>query len=148
MNARSHVELIEAVLELGAVAESMIKSVVEPHGLSPQQANLLALLAPDTTPAALKELATRLRCGQSNITLLSAQLEQLDLARRAPDPDDGRVRTLVLTDAGRRVREQVLDAIEERSPFHALSAPERDQLQRLVSRTLSPPGHHRRAVMT
>lgn len=42
-----------------------------------------------------------MRCDPSNVTLLSAKLDEKGLAQRAPHPQDGRVRTLVLTAEGR-----------------------------------------------
>ena len=85
----------------------------------------------------LKQVATRLQCDPSNVTLLSARLEEQGLARRAPHPQDGRVRTLVLTAAGRKVRARLLAKAHARSPFVALDEREQAQLHKLMAKALA-----------
>jgi DNA-binding MarR family transcriptional regulator len=75
-------------------------------GLTPAVANALHELDPDR-PLPARDLAERLDCDPSNITVLVDKLERLGLVRRQVDPADRRLRTLVVTDEGRRVRDRV-----------------------------------------
>jgi DNA-binding MarR family transcriptional regulator len=68
---------------------------------------------------------------------LSAKLEERGLARRAHHPEDGRVRTLVLTSAGRKIRGRLPTKAYTRSPFGALNEKERSQLHALMAKALS-----------
>lgn len=102
-------------------------------------ANLLWVLDPEGEPQALRKLATLLRCDPSNITLLSAQLEERGLAERRPHPRDGRVRTLVLTPEGRKIRQRLLSTVAKHSPFAELEDQEQRLLQRLLAKALDGP---------
>jgi len=133
----THARLIDQLFSLGPLVGGLMKGVVEAEGLTESQANLLWLIAPDVPPLPMKQLATRLQCDPSNVTLLTAQIEKLGLARRVPHPEDGRVRTLVLTPAGRKVRKRLLANAHARSPFSALDDGEQLQLYKLLAKTLS-----------
>ncbi len=61
-------------------------------------------------------MAESLCCDASYITVLADRLEARGLVNRAPDPDDRRVKRLVLTKRGRKVREELLTAIHETTP--------------------------------
>jgi DNA-binding MarR family transcriptional regulator len=135
----THALLVDQLIGLGPLVTGIMKGVVEEVGLTESLANLLWLIPPDAGPMPLKQLAIRLHCDPSNVTLLSAKLEERGLARRAPHPDDGRVRTLVLTPAGRKVRERLVTNAYLRSPFGALTKREQAQLHTLMEKALS--GH-------
>jgi DNA-binding MarR family transcriptional regulator len=138
MNAQeTHALLVDQLIGLGPVVTGIIKGVVDEVGLTESQANLLWLIPADASPVPLKQLAVRLHCDPSNVTLLSVKLEERGLARRARHPDDGRVRTLVLTPAGRKVRQRLLTNAYARSPFGALSEKEQSQLHSLMTKVLS-----------
>jgi DNA-binding MarR family transcriptional regulator len=96
----------------------------------------LWLIDPDAEPVPLRQVATRMHFDPSNVTLISAKLDEKGAARRAPHPTDGRVRTLVLTVAGRKMRERLLADAYARSPFRALDAKERRQLSQLLAKAL------------
>jgi DNA-binding MarR family transcriptional regulator len=55
-------------------------------------------------PIKLSDLATKLRCDNSNVTGIADRLEAAGLAERRPHPTDRRVKTLVLTEHGSTVR--------------------------------------------
>jgi DNA-binding MarR family transcriptional regulator len=105
--------------------------------LTEPMANLLWTLEPDAEPQSLRKLAGRLHCDPSNITLLSAKLEERGLAERRPHPRDGRVRTLVLTTEGRAVRDRLLRTVARRSPFADLDHQEQEQLRSLLAKALA-----------
>ncbi|HEX6344730.1 MarR family winged helix-turn-helix transcriptional regulator [Umezawaea sp.] len=133
----TNARLVDQMISLSALVVGMTRGVVEGEGLTESQANLLWLVDPAGDPLSLRQLAARLRCDPSNITLISAKLEEKGLAVRAPHPADGRVRTLVLTDAGREVRERLLAGAYERSPFASLGEREQQQLHRLLGKVLA-----------
>src|SRR5919204_3339028 len=58
-------------------------------------------------PTPMGELAKRLACDNSNVTWITDRLEERGLVQRQPAPGDRRVRLLVLTDAGRRLRDEI-----------------------------------------
>jgi DNA-binding MarR family transcriptional regulator len=75
--------------------------------LAPAQA--LALNELDIgRPLAMRELAERLKCDPSNITGLVDRLEARGLVERQPHPADRRVKYLVLTMAGRELRDRLV----------------------------------------
>src|SRR5262245_2823567 len=78
-------------------------AVAQEFGLAPQQAFALMNLQPDE-PLKLSDLAGKLRCDNSNVTGIADRLEAAGLAQRVPHPTDRRVKTLLLTEQGARVR--------------------------------------------
>src|SRR5579864_5983054 len=69
--------------------------------LHPAQAGALLQL---DTPLPMHELANMLACDNSNVTGLVDRLEARGLVTRKPSAEDRRVKHVVLTAAGRRVR--------------------------------------------
>lgn len=131
--------LVEQLIGLSSLVTAMTKEVVDKEGLGTSQANLVWLLDPEADPVPMRELALRLQCDPSNITLLSEKLEEKGLAERATHPRDGRIRTLVLTAAGKRVRKRLLAGAYARSPFTPLGDREQQQLHRLLAKVLAAP---------
>ncbi|MHA6621622.1 MarR family winged helix-turn-helix transcriptional regulator [Pseudonocardia sp. DLS-67] len=128
--------LVEQVLAVaGAVAEDL-QAAVREVDLTHSLANLVWALDPAADPVPLRQVASRLHCDPSNVTLLSDRLEEKGLAERRPHPADGRVRTLVLTPAGEDVRRRLLERVRERSPLAALDAEQQRQLQALLAAAL------------
>lgn len=102
--------------------------------LHPAQAGALLHLA---APLPMNELAARLSCDNSNVTGLIDRLEVRGLVTRQPSSDDRRVKHLVLTEAGRRVRERMLARVGQPTRgFLQLSAAEHRQLGDLLRRVL------------
>ncbi len=106
--------------------------------LSMPQAYALLELDPDRGPLSMRTLAACLHSDPSNITGLVDRLEAKGLAERQLDPSDRRVRALVLTDAGRRMRAQLHEIVHEPPPgLTRLSAEElrtlRDAVQGLAT---------------
>jgi DNA-binding MarR family transcriptional regulator len=81
-------------------------------------------------PTSMKDLATRLKCDGSFVTAIADGLEQRDLARREVDPKDRRVKNLVLTPAGDRLREQVQELFDG---FPGLARLEPDERASLIA---------------
>ena len=102
--------------------------------LHPAQAGALLQLA---SPLPMHELAALLACDNSNVTGLIDRLEARGLVTRQPSTDDRRVKHVILTAAGRSLREQMLARVG-RPPrgFEELSADEQRQLAQLLRKVL------------
>jgi DNA-binding MarR family transcriptional regulator len=68
---------------------------------------LMVLRALDE-PRPMREVAANLACDSSNLTGITDRLEERGLVRRTADPKDRRVKLLVLTDDGQRMRKEVV----------------------------------------
>ena len=80
-------------------------------------------------PMPMGELAKHLACDNSNVTWITDRLEERDLVRRQPAPHDRRVRLLVLTDKGRKLREEIGRRLNE--PPEAIASLSRDDQRAL-----------------
>ena len=76
--------------------------------LSPAQCHVLHLMEPER-PMPMGQLAETLACDASNVTGLVDRLESRGLVSRRPSAEDRRVRVLVLTPTGSRLRAVLLD---------------------------------------
>jgi len=86
-------------------------------------------------PLPMRELAQRLCCDASNVTGIVDHLEARGLVERRVAPDDRRVKHLVLTDAGRTLRQEHRDGLTVDLPLlHDLSPDERRLLADLLRR--------------
>jgi len=110
---------------------ALFESTARSFDLTPPQARALLELE---RPAPMRAVADRLRCDASNITGIADRLESRGLITREPDPADRRVRTLVLTERGRRARAELERAVHSSPAMAALSAVERASLRRLLTK--------------
>jgi DNA-binding MarR family transcriptional regulator len=84
------------------------------------------------------EMARGLGCDPSYVTALVDDLDERGLARRPPSPDDRRVKTIVLTDEGRRVAKEIDDVLSvPPTAFGALTSSELSQLRDLLDKVLA-----------
>jgi MarR family transcriptional regulator, organic hydroperoxide resistance regulator len=81
-------------------------AVMTELGLSFQQSMALMRMRPGT-PLPMGALAAELQCDNSNVTGIVDRLESAGLAERRPAPHDRRVKAVVLTPEGERVRAEV-----------------------------------------
>jgi DNA-binding MarR family transcriptional regulator len=103
--------------------------------LHPAQAGALLQLG---SPLPMNELAALLGCDNSNVTGLIDRLQARGLVTRQSSTDDRRVKHVVLTEAGQRLREAMLDRVAQPLPgFQRLSAAEYRQLGDLLRRVLT-----------
>ncbi|MGC1212448.1 MAG: MarR family winged helix-turn-helix transcriptional regulator [Micromonospora sp.] len=100
-------------------------------GLTPAAARALHELDPDR-PLPARDLAEQLRCDRSNVTALVDKLEQAGLVERRVDPTDRRQKTLVVTDAGRRMRDRVHEVMSDSRLLGGLTTGELATLSELV----------------
>jgi len=125
-----------------ALADAMrqhLGAVAAGYDLTPQQALTLRQLNDEGRP--MREMATLLQCDASNITGIADRLEAAGLVVRETSQADRRVKCLVPTTQGRRVRAE-LDAELSRlpPPIAILSPRERTELVTLLRRMLATGG--------
>jgi len=100
--------------------------------LSPIQCHVLHLIEPGR-PLPMSRLADTLSCDASNVTGLVDRLELRGLVRRQPSPRDRRVKVLLLTPTGTRVRAQLLRQMTGASlPLSRLSLDQRRSLVEIL----------------
>jgi DNA-binding MarR family transcriptional regulator len=104
--------------------------------LSPQLAKAFQALK---APLSMGELAELLYCDASNVTGIVDRLESRGLVERTPDPNDRRVKRLVLTQQGRTLWQAHHDRVYDEGSgdvpcFPALSADDRRVLLDLLRR--------------
>src|SRR5436309_15247605 len=86
-------------------------------------------------PMPMGELAKVLVCDNSNVTWITDRLEERGLVMRRPDERDRRVKLLVLTPEGRRVREQIQARLSEPPPaIEGLSREDQRTLRAILKR--------------
>ncbi|MET7748767.1 MarR family transcriptional regulator [Micromonospora sp. NPDC005367] len=100
-------------------------------GLTPAVARALYELDPDH-PLPARDLAEQLQCDRSNVTALVDKLEQAGLVQRRVDPTDRRQKTLVVTEAGRLVRQRVHELMSDSRLLDGLTTGELAALHELV----------------
>src|SRR5947209_2363261 len=102
--------------------------------LHPAQAGALLQL---DSPLPMTELAALLACDNSNVTGLIDRLEARGLVARHPSSQDRRVKHVVLTAAGRRLRQHLLARVGRPTPgFERLTAEQQRQLGDLLRQVI------------
>ena len=105
-------------------------------GLSPMQAQALMGLEPGT-PLPMSTLAERMHCDNSNVTGIADRLEASGAIERRAAEHDRRVKTLVLTPEGERLRSEVERRMSEPPPPIAqLSEEDAAQLREILARAV------------
>lgn len=102
------------------------------HDLFPPQALVLRGLE---QPKQMGEIAEMLACDSSNVTGITDRLEERGLVRRTAAEKDRRVKLLVLTDEGRRLRNEIVTRMSQPPPeITALPRAELRVLKRVLGR--------------
>jgi DNA-binding MarR family transcriptional regulator len=102
--------------------------------VSSAQCHVLHLIEPDR-PISMGQLAETLACHASNVTGLVDRLESRGLIRRRASDDDRRVKVLVLTAEGVRLRAVLVERLlEPPEALERLSVQEQRMLVRLLRR--------------
>lgn len=107
-------------------------AIAQESGLRPATLGALRVL---DEPRTMSEVATYLRCDNSNVTGIVDGLEARGLAERTPSPRDRRVKLIALTGEGRRLRARLVR--EARKPpawLARLSAADQRTLRDLLKR--------------
>jgi DNA-binding MarR family transcriptional regulator len=104
--------------------------------LSPVQCHVLHLMQPNQ-PIPMGRLAETLACDASNVTGLVDRLESRGLIARQPSREDRRVKVLILTPSGVRLRARLHQRLAAPpDPFRRLSDAEQQALVRILERLL------------
>ena len=83
----------------------------------------------------MRSLADEWRCDASNATWIVDRLERAGLAVRRSEPNDRRVKLVLLTPKGARMRREVMEAFYSPPPeLLALNAADLTALERLLVR--------------
>jgi len=104
--------------------------------LAPQQTIALRILG--AGPRKMGELAQALFCDNSNVTGIVDRLEERGLVRRESEAGDRRVKLLVLTDEGEKLRVEITKRMAEPPPpIAALSEEDQRDLRDILQRAIA-----------
>jgi DNA-binding MarR family transcriptional regulator len=127
-------EAWKLLLRIVAAERARMPGIAAELGLSEAQCQVLEHLDP-AAPVPMCRLAETLDCDRSNVTGIVGRLEARGLVERRPNPSDRRVKNLVLTEAGRRQRQRLLDRLAEPpAGIRALRPEEQKALQAILRR--------------
>jgi DNA-binding MarR family transcriptional regulator len=88
------------------------------------------------SPMAMRDLGRRLHCDPSFVTSIADLMEKRGLAKREASTTDRRIKNLVLTVAGMRLRKQAEGEFLNLMPWHCLDDDERACLLSLIRKML------------
>ena len=128
------VVLLKQLIDVSTTINADVRAVLADLDLTDMMSGLLWTLDPDRPPLRMREIAQRLGCDPSNVTLIGDKLERAGLATRAPHPEDRRSRALLLTERGRELRGQVLRRAVDATLLPTLSRREQAQLGHLLTK--------------
>lgn len=105
-------------------------------GLSAAEGKVLLALEPDAI-LSMRALARRLGYDASNLTGIIDKLEDRGAVQRQPDPSDRRVKNIVPTGEGARIRNGLAQRLRgDAGPVSALTEPELHDLRALLIRAM------------
>ena len=130
--------------QLGAHAASQFAEKLKLIDLSPPDAGILRLLRTDAG-LSQQELAGRVRIHPSRLVALLDDLEKRGFVERQPNPDDRRVYSLHLTNAGAEALESIGKVAREHQDalLSALDKEERETLASLLLKVADQQGLER-----
>ncbi|MBP0457060.1 MarR family winged helix-turn-helix transcriptional regulator [Streptomyces montanisoli] len=129
--------VVAAVHDIWMRTNDLLGQALASHNLTPATFQALWVLDPAEPPPSMKVMAERLYCNAPNLSFITNQLTDRGLVERAVDPADRRSRVLLLTDKGRRVRDELVRTALEKTPLAALSDEELRQLKPLLDRAVA-----------
>jgi DNA-binding MarR family transcriptional regulator len=110
--------------------------IAQEFELAPQQ--MIALRMLGAGPRKMSDLAQALFCDNSNVTGIVDRLEERGLVRREAAEGDRRVKLLVLTKEGERMRVEITKRMAEPpAPIASLSVKDQKALRDVLKRALS-----------
>jgi DNA-binding MarR family transcriptional regulator len=130
-------QVIDLLLDVMEVMHGHFAERIAEFDLNPSLAMALRFL---DTPTPQRDLAAALHCDPSHVTAIVDRLEDRGLVERRVDPVDRRVKNVVVTAAGRRLRSRLDARLAESAPvLEALTPGELETLQRLLAKMVTPP---------
>src|SRR4051794_22092240 len=131
-------EIIRVLVEVANAADAVVAQVLGEFGVPASVAGTLWALAPGTEPPTMRDVAARLRCDPSTVSLAADKLQSMGLVARQPHPADGRKRTLALTERGHELWEALRTRLHASGLFTGLDAQEQHTLLALLTKMRSP----------
>jgi len=128
------VELARRVVETAEAVNGVVAQVLTELDVAPSTVGVLWALGASGAPPTMRDLAGRLGCDPSTISLTADRLESAGFLTREPHPSDGRKRILVLTERGREVWHEVGVRLHASPVLAGLDAAERGTLVTLLAR--------------
>lgn len=129
--------LVDSIFKLSAVNQAQVADLMAELGITTALANAVWKLDPALPPPSMRDLGLLLRCDPSTVTFLADRLHEKGLITREVDEANRRVKRLVLTTKGRKVRTKLTEAMTMRSPIARLSEDEQRQLHALIHKALA-----------
>src|SRR3979490_2736766 len=126
--------LTEQGAELGRRLTAFLEEQISALELTVPQAMLLRSL---DAPLPMNQVATRLHCDASNITGIVDRLEARGLVERRGKPGDRRIKEIVLTPEGKRVRRRIAATTSSVPGLSRLSRSDQRALGELLTRALA-----------
>ena len=133
--ARLEAQTWEALGQLFMLQRPRMMALCREFDLFPPQLMVLKTL---DRPRPMSEVATTMACDSSNLTGITDRLEERGLVRREADPKDRRVKLLVLSKEGEKLRREVVRRMNEPPPgaVDALSEQDLKRLDALLRKAL------------
>jgi DNA-binding MarR family transcriptional regulator len=122
--------------EMQARLQAHFTDLAAQYDLSAAQAKVLMQLQPDL-PVTMRTLAGQLQYDASNLTGVVDRLEEMKSVRRQAQPNDRRVKAVVLTEDGKRLRQAFWERLTSKSgPLGTLNGRELTSLRALLRSAL------------
>ncbi|WAL65905.1 MarR family transcriptional regulator [Amycolatopsis cynarae] len=131
-------EIVRVLMEVGNAADAVVAQVLGEFGVPASVAGTLWALVPGTEPSTMREVAARLHCDPSTVSLSADKLQAAGLVARQPHPADGRKRTLALTERGHELWDVLRTRLHASGLFTGLDAEEQGTLLALLTKMRSP----------
>ena len=132
-------EIVRVLMEAGNAVNAVVAQVLAEFGVPASVAGVLWALARGTEPPTMRDVAARLRCDPSTVSLVADKLQSVGLVARQPHPADGRKRTLALTERGHELWEVLTTRLHAAGLFAGLDAEEQRTLLALLTKMRLPP---------
>lgn len=131
--ARLTKEVVSLILAMAQRLQQHATARAAEFEMTLSQAKVLVEMDPDEA-IPMGELAVRLKYDASNLTGLVDRLEARGALERRPDPDDRRVKEIVMTEEGARLQEAFRRRLlDYRGSFGALTVAQLQELRDLLS---------------
>jgi DNA-binding MarR family transcriptional regulator len=131
-------QLWALIVECRATCDARLASAAALAGLSPVSAWTLVRLDP-VVPISQKELAERMGCSPSTVIDPTDRLEERGLLTRQVHRDDRRIKVLLLTAEGRRLRDQIISALfEPPEPLSGLAVDDQARFRDVMLDLVAP----------
>ena len=122
MNKTSLEDSYMALFKFMQISKHRVFEMGARHGLTGMQTMLVLLL---DSPRPMNAFSKLFNCDASNITGLVDGLEEKNLAMRAEDPNDRRIKTVQLTAHGKKLRTHLFKHIDtQENPMFSKLEPE------------------------